>query len=71
MAPMLPEVVAREFSAEFRLQGGSCVRNGSVGTDDVFSARMMFMLRGQPSDQPIKPHDDLMAVFPFLWLPHH
>jgi hypothetical protein len=39
-------------------------------TDDVFSARMIFMVHGQASPQPIKPHDDLMAVFPFLGMPH-
>jgi hypothetical protein len=44
--------------------------NGRVLTDDVFSARMIFMVHGQASPQDIKPHDDLMAVFPFLGVPH-
>jgi hypothetical protein len=44
--------------------------NGRVPTDDVFSARMLFMVHGQTTPQPIKPHDDLMAVFPFLGMPH-
>jgi hypothetical protein len=44
--------------------------NGRVPTDDVFSARMIFMVHGQATPQPIKPHDDLMAVFPFLGVPH-
>jgi Domain of unknown function (DUF4331) len=44
--------------------------NGRVMTDDVFSARMIFMVHGQHSPQGIKPHDDLMAVFPFLGVPH-
>jgi hypothetical protein len=39
-------------------------------TDDVFSARMIFMVHGQACPQLIKPHDDLMAVFPFLGMPH-
>ena len=44
--------------------------NGRVMTDDVFSARMIFMVHGQATPQGVKPHDDLMAVFPFLGLPH-
>jgi hypothetical protein len=44
--------------------------NGRVTTDDVFSARMIFMTHGQATPQPIKPHDDLLAVFPFLGIPN-
>jgi Domain of unknown function (DUF4331) len=44
--------------------------NGRVMTDDVFSARMIFMTHGQATPQPIKPHDDLTAVFPFLGTPN-
>ena len=44
--------------------------NGRVMTDDVFSARMSFMVHGQATPQPIKPHDDLLATFPFLGTPH-
>jgi hypothetical protein len=44
--------------------------NGRVMTDDVFSARMIFMVHGQATPQSIKPHDDLMARFPFLGLPN-
>jgi hypothetical protein len=44
--------------------------NGRVMTDDVFSARMIFMVHGQASPQTIGPHDDLMAVFPFLGKPN-
>jgi hypothetical protein len=44
--------------------------NGRVPTDDVFSARMIFMVHGQATPQRIKPHDDLMAAFPFLGRPH-
>ena len=44
--------------------------NGRVMTDDVFSARMIFMVYGQATAQSIKPHDDLMAAFPFLGLPN-
>jgi len=44
--------------------------NGRVMTDDVFSARMIFMVHGQASPQPVKPHTDLQAEFPFLGTPH-
>jgi hypothetical protein len=43
--------------------------NGRVMTDDVFSARMIFMVHGQATPQKIGPHDDLMAAFPFLGPP--
>jgi hypothetical protein len=39
-------------------------------TDDVFSARMIFMVHGQATPQPVKPHKDLLAEFPFLGTPH-
>jgi hypothetical protein len=44
--------------------------NGRVPTDDVFSTRMIFMTHGRANPQGVKPHDDLMAVFPFLGPPH-
>jgi len=44
--------------------------NGRVPTDDVFSTRMIFMTHGQVSPQSIKPHDDLLADFPFLGIPN-
>jgi hypothetical protein len=31
---------------------------------------MIFMVYGQATPQPIKPHDDLTAAFPFLGTPH-
>ena len=43
--------------------------NGRVMTDDVFSARMIFMVHGQATPQPVGPHEDLMADFPFLGMP--
>ena len=43
--------------------------NGRVMTDDVFSARMIFMVHGQATPQPVKPHDDLLAHFPYLGPP--
>ncbi|HUE61303.1 MAG TPA: DUF4331 family protein [Acidimicrobiales bacterium] len=44
--------------------------NGRVMTDDVFSARMIFMVHGKARPQAIKPHQDLLAEFPFLGTPH-
>jgi len=44
--------------------------NGRVPTDDVFSTRMIFMTHGRAKPQAVKPHDDLMAGFPFLGTPH-
>jgi hypothetical protein len=44
--------------------------NGRVPTDDVFSARMIFMTHGEARPQNIKPHEDLLAEFPFLGIPH-
>jgi hypothetical protein len=44
--------------------------NGRVPTDDVFSARMIFMVHGQATPQDLKPHADLLAEFPFLGIPH-
>ena len=44
--------------------------NGRVMTDDVFSARMAFMTHGQSTSQAIKPHDNLLAAFPFLGVPN-
>src|SRR4029079_17377576 len=44
--------------------------NGRVMTDDVFSTRMIFMTHGQATPQPVKPHEDWMAVFPFLGEPN-
>jgi Domain of unknown function (DUF4331) len=44
--------------------------NGRVMTDDVFSARMIFMVHGQATPQSIRPHEDLLAAFPFLGTPN-
>jgi hypothetical protein len=44
--------------------------NGRVMTDDVFSARMIFMVHGQATPQGVGPHDDLVAHFPYLGPPN-
>ena len=43
--------------------------NGRVMTDDVFSARMIFMTHGG-TPQLVGPHEDLLAQFPFLGPPN-
>lgn len=44
--------------------------NGRVPTDDVWSARMIFMTHGEAKPQSIKPHADLTNSFPYLGVPH-
>ena len=44
--------------------------NGRGLTDDVFSARMAFLTHGAVTSDGLKPHDDLLALFPFLGLPN-
>ena len=39
-------------------------------TDDVFSARMIFMTHEQATPQDVGPHDDLLAHFPYLGPPN-
>jgi len=44
--------------------------NGRVTTDDAFSTRMIFMTRGRATAQGVGLHEDLMAMFPSLGMPH-
>jgi hypothetical protein len=44
--------------------------NGRALTDDVFSARMAFLTNGKVSSDGLKPHDDLLAEFPYLGPPN-
>ncbi len=44
--------------------------NGRVMIDDVFSARMIFMVHGQATPQSVGPHENLMAEFSYLGTPH-
>jgi hypothetical protein len=44
--------------------------NGRVPTDDIFSTRMIFMTHGKTTAQPVMPHDDLLAHFPYLGPPN-
>jgi hypothetical protein len=44
--------------------------NGRVVTDDVFSARFAWLTNGKVSSDGLKPHDDLLAEFPYLGPPN-
>ena len=44
--------------------------NGRLLTDDPFSAAMAFLTYGQVTSSGLRPHDDLLAQFPFLGLPN-
>ncbi len=44
--------------------------NGRVPTDDVYSDRMALLTNGKVTSDGLKPHDDLLAEFPFLGLPN-
>jgi hypothetical protein len=44
--------------------------NGRALTDDVFSARMMFLSNGAAAPDGLPPHDDLRTEFPYLGPPH-
>ena len=44
--------------------------NGRVMTNDVFSARMIFLTHGRANPQAVSPHDDLLAYFPYLGPPN-
>jgi hypothetical protein len=61
---LLPDILQYDHTSPARYP------NGRAPTDDVFSTRMIFMTHGQTTHQPIKPHDDLLAMFPFLGTPH-
>lgn len=44
--------------------------NGRALTDDVFSARFAWLTNGQAGSDGLKPHDDLLAHFPYLGPPN-
>jgi hypothetical protein len=44
--------------------------NGRLLTDDVYSDRFAWLSNGQITPDGLKPHDDLMAQFPYLGLPN-
>ena len=44
--------------------------NGRVPTDDVYSARFAWLTNGKVPPAGLKPHDDLLAEFPYLGPPN-
>jgi Domain of unknown function (DUF4331) len=44
--------------------------NGRALTDDVFSARFAWLTNGKVGSGGLKPHDDLLAEFPYLGPPN-
>jgi hypothetical protein len=44
--------------------------NGRAVTDDVFSARFAWLTNGKVSSDGLRPHDDLLAEFPYLGPPN-
>jgi hypothetical protein len=44
--------------------------NGRTLTDDVFSARFAWLTNGTVGPDGLKPHDDMLPVFPFLGVPN-
>ncbi len=44
--------------------------NGRVLTDDVYSLRFAWLTNGKVPPSGLKPHDDLLAHFPYLGVPN-
>ena len=44
--------------------------NGQTLTDDVYSMRFAWLSDGQIPPSGLKPHDDLLASFPYAGPPH-
>jgi hypothetical protein len=44
--------------------------NGRIPTDDVYSLRFAWLTNGKIPPSGIKPHDDLLAHFPYLGPPN-
>ena len=44
--------------------------NGRTLTDDVYSMRFDWLTHGKVPPSGLKPHDDLLAQFPYLGPPH-
>ena len=44
--------------------------NGRVFTDDVIDHRLAFLTKGECPPTGLKPHSDVLSVFPYLGHPH-
>ena len=62
--PLLPDILHYDRTRPARYP------NGRVMTDDVFSTRMAFLTHGRATPQGVRPHDDLLAHFPYLGPPN-
>jgi len=61
---VLPDVLRYDRSRPARYP------NGRSLTDDVYSDRFAWLSNGQIGPQGLRPHDDLIAEFPYLGLPN-
>jgi hypothetical protein len=61
---VLPDILA------FDRRKPAAYPNGRALTDDVFSARFAWLTRGKVTSDGLKPHDDLLAEFPYLGPPN-
>jgi hypothetical protein len=61
---VLPDVLRYDRSAP------AAYPNGRAITDDAFSARFAWLTNGRVGPDGLKPHDDMLAVFPFLGVPN-
>lgn len=65
-APTPTPVASTVQTAQATVNGKSV----TILTDDVFSARYAWLTHGKVTSDGLKPHDDLLAEFPYLGLPH-
>ena len=61
---VLPDILRYDRSRPARYPNGRAI------TDDAFSARFAWLTNGKVPAQGLKPHDDLLAEFPFLGPPN-
>ena len=61
---VLPDILSYDRSHPARYP------NGRGLTDDVFSMRFAWLTNGRVLPDGLKPHDDLLAGFPYLGVPH-
>ena len=57
---MLPDIVRYDRSQR------AAYPNGRHPCDDAFMARTNFLSNGKAGDSGLKPHDNLLADFPYL-----
>jgi hypothetical protein len=60
----LPDILRYDRTA------GAAYPNGRALIDDVYSMRFAWLTRGRVTADGLKPHDDLLAEFPYLGVPN-